>query len=530
MRDDMGCFLCGRNRVGYKAGRMATAPGKRRSSPLADTLLIVVSLVISFAFAEGVVRVLNGQPLFAFPLPDPVGTASVKPGQLESIPLAPGVDPAWFEKDPPPLPNRGTPPEEWQKIFDEMKRHPINNEFQPFDAFKAWNSAFAGDPCKHRFLKLAPGQLYLYDPPDGQPTPPYRFPANSTFPDRLVTNQMGWRGPPIEVPRGPRTIRIVFVGSSTVIEGHFVPYSYPEFVGYWLNLWAQAKKLDVRFEVLNSARESNISTDLAAIVKTEVLPLHPDLVVYYEGGNQFRPESIVEKVPEGKAVRPPGSGASVSPEWLRAASRWSALLGRVQAAIGFASSDMDGKEWPKPDYKVVWPAGLDEQDPDLAYPNLPVSLNVIQRDLDSIRADLATIGSDFALSSFAWMVKDGLVLDPIRHRYILEQLNVSNYPYRYRDLERLARFENRLFAKYAKTHGLAFVDIAGQLPFDPDLFLDAVHTSYAGTRMRGWITFNALIPLIEKHLADKSWPRPMPNPEPPLPTITPRKITLDCKA
>ena len=279
-----------------------------------------------------------------------------------------------------------------------MKRHPVNNEFQPFDAFKAWNSVFAGDPCKHRFLKLAPGQLYLYDPPDGQPTPPYRFPPNSTFPDRLVTNQMGWRGPPIEVPRGPRTIRIVFVGSSTVIEGHFVPYSYPEFVGYWLNLWAQAKKLDVRFEVLNSARESNVSTDLAAIVKTEVLPLHPDLVVYYEGGNQFQPESIVEKVPEGKAVRPPGSGASVSPEWLRTASRWSALLGRVQAAIGLAASDMDGKEWPKPDYKVVWPPGLDEQNPDLAYPNLPVSLNVIQRDLDAIRADLATIGSDFALS------------------------------------------------------------------------------------------------------------------------------------
>ena len=103
------------------------------------------------------------------------------------------------------------------KIFDEMKQRPINNEFQPFDAFKAWNSMFAGDPCKHRFLKLAPGQLYLYDPPDGQPTPPYRFPPNSTFPDRLVTNQMGWRGPPIEVPRGPRTIRIVFVGSSTTM-------------------------------------------------------------------------------------------------------------------------------------------------------------------------------------------------------------------------------------------------------------------------------------------------------------------------
>jgi hypothetical protein len=522
--------LFGRAIVGYKAGRMASPSTKRRSSPLADTVLIVVSLLVSVFVAELVVRALNGQPLFAFPLPDPVGSASVKPGQLEQIKLADGVDRAWFEQDPPPLPNRGKTPEEWQKIFDAMQQRPINNEFQPFDAFKAWNSAFAGDPCKHPFLKLAPGQLYLYDPPDGRPLPPYRFPPNVTLPDRLVLNQMGWRGPPIEVPRGPKTIRIVFVGSSTVIDGHWVPYSYPEFVGAWLNLWAKARKLDVRFEVLNSARESNVSTDLAEIVRTEVLPLRPDLVVYYEGGNQFRPESIVEKVPAGSARRPPGSDANVAPDWLRAAARWSALLGRVQAAIGLAASDSDGKEWPKPDYKVVWPSGLDEQDPDLAYPNLPVSLNAIQRDLDQIRGDLAGIGADMALSSFAWMVKDGLVLDPVRHRYILEQLNVANYPFRYRDLERLAHFQNRLFAKYARVHGLTFVDVAGQLPFDPDLFRDALHTSYAGTRMKAWITLNALVPLIEKHLADKSWPRPMPNPQPPLPTITPRKITLDCKA
>ena len=177
--------------------------------------------------------------------------------------------------------------------------------------------------------------------------------------------------------------------------------------------------------MLNSARESNISTDIAHIVRTEVLPLRPDLVVYYEGGNQFRPASIVPDVPKGAPQRPPGASGPVAPEWLRAASRWSALAGRLQAAIGLAASDMDGKEWPKPDYKVVWPSGLDEQDPDLDYPNLPVSLNLIERDLDQIRGDLSGIGAEFALSSFAWMVKDGLVLDPVRHRYIIEQLNVS---------------------------------------------------------------------------------------------------------
>jgi hypothetical protein len=490
--------------------------------------MILVSLIISFAGAEVVVRFINGQPLFAFPLPDPVGSATVKPDQLDSIPLAAGVDRAWFFTDPPPLPNRTKPAPDWQRLFNYLQDHPSRDgAFQPTDAFKAWNSAFVGDPCKHHFLRNAPGQLYLYDPPDGQPSPPYRFYPNVTLPDRLVTNQIGWRGPPIEVPRGPKTVRIVFVGSSTVVDGHWAPYSYPEFVGHWLNLWAASKRLDVRFEVLNSARESNVSTDLANIVHKEVLPLRPDLVVYYEGGNQFRLESITDRMVERKPVRPSGKTGDGSPTWLREAARYSALLGRVQAAIGMTESDADGREWPKPDYNIVWPEGLDEQDPDLAYPQLPVSLNVIQFDLDAIRADLAKVGSEFALSSFAWMVKDGLVLDPVRHKYIIEQLNVGNYPYHYRDIERFVKFENRVFAKYAKVNGMPFIDVAGQLPLDPDLFLDAVHTSYSGTRLRGWINLQALIPVIEKHLADGSWPRP-PAPEQPLPTFTPRKIEFSC--
>jgi hypothetical protein len=507
------------------------AASGRRSSWRGDALLLLVSILLSIAVAEVVVRVLNGQPLLAFPLPDAVDEGVLKPEQIEAIPRAAGVDLAWAFSNPPPLPNRGPPPSGWQSLFDTLRKTSSRDSaFQPNDAFKVWNSVFAGNPCQHPFLKQAPGALYLYDPADGKASPPYRFYPNVTLPDRLVTNQIGWRGAPIEVPRGQRTVRIVFAGSSTVVDGHFAPWSYPEYVGHWLKLWAESKKLDVRFEVLNSGRESNTSSDIANVIHSEVLPLRPELVVYYEGGNQFRLDTVVDRVPQGSAVRPPSTGASVSPEWLREASHWSALAGRIQAAIGYAASDLDGREWPKPDYKVVWPPGLDEQDPDLAYPNLPVSLNLIQRDLDRIRADLATIGGDLALSSFAWMAKDGLVLDPIRHRYILEQLNVANYPYRYRDLDRLAKFQNRLFARYARAHGIAFIDVAGQLPADPDLFLDAVHASYAGTRMRAWITFNQLVPLIEKRLADKSWPRPMPNPEPPLPTFTPRQVTLGCKA
>ena len=64
----------------------ARSRSKRRSSPLADTLLVLISLLLSVFGAELVVRALNGQPLFAFPLPDPVGSASVKPETLPGSP------------------------------------------------------------------------------------------------------------------------------------------------------------------------------------------------------------------------------------------------------------------------------------------------------------------------------------------------------------------------------------------------------------------------------------------------------------
>ncbi len=499
---------------------------------LKDALLFLVSIALCVVAAEGVVRYIDGYTIFYMPLSEPTGLASVKQDSVDKVPRAPGVEREWFATEPAPLPNKRAVPDDWERLYRFVEANPVGGMwFRPSDAFKVWNTSFSGDPCNHWFLRHAPGQLFLYDPPDGQERPPYRFLPDVTIPSGLTTNQIGWRGPPIENPRPEKTVRIVFVGSSTVVEAHHLPYSWPEYVGHWMNMWSKAKGLGIRFEVLNAGRESIIAADLAAIVRTEVLPLRPDLVVYHEGGNQFRPASIVEKVPTDPIARPSNAQEPAAVAWLKEGARYSALIGRVQAAFAIAGAGTGGGgEWPKPDYKVVWPEGLDEMSPQLDFANLPVSLSIIQKDLDQIRGDLATIGADMALASFFLMVKDGLVVDPVRHKYIIEQLNAANWPYRYRDLERLAKFQNRYFAKYAATHGIDFLDIAGIMPFDPDLFTDAVHTNYAGTRIRAWTAFNLLVPIVEKKLADKAWPRAWPaGASTALPTFMPRLTKLECK-
>jgi lysophospholipase L1-like esterase len=108
----------------------------------------------------------------------------------------------------------------------------------------------------------------------------------------------------LELNKDGKTVRIAFVGASTTIGGYNLPYSYPELVGHWLNRWLRAQGWDVRVEIINAAR-SGIDTDsIAAIVRQEVLPVEPDLVVYYDGANEFGPRLTLKIPPRWMNERP----------------------------------------------------------------------------------------------------------------------------------------------------------------------------------------------------------------------------------
>jgi hypothetical protein len=496
---------------------------------LANALLTLVSVVVCVALAEVAVRIIDGQSPVTLVLPEQIAAQGVDTtgGHLDKIPRAPSVDRQLFFSDPPPLPNRKPVPAEWIALDQQLRREPQfapnakGNPFLAWDMFKAWNAVFTGDPCKHSYLGGAPGKLWVYDPPNGEARPTFRFLPDTTLPDKLTTNAFGWRGPPVPFKRQPRTVRIVFVGASTVAEIHEMPSSGPEYLQNWLNKWAEARKLDVRFEVLNAGRESINSMDIAAIVRQEVAPMRPDLVVYYEGGNSLDLSTVVKEVPKAK----PAPGDPLA-RWLREMAQYSALARRAEGLTV-------GGEWPKPAYEIVWPKGLDEFDPDITRPDLPVHLSRILRDLDQIRGDLDKVGALLSVASFHWLAKDGLVVNAARHKPIIVTLNVIYFPYTYRDLERLTAFENRVFAKYDKVHGLPFIDIAKYMPYDPDLFSDGIHNTPAGIKLRAWIAMQQLVPLIEQKLASGEWPKPVPpdmTDQHPSFTKPPRLITFNCKA
>ena len=182
----------------------------------------------------------------------------------------------------------------------------------------------------------------------------------------------------------PNTIRIAFVGASTTVDAFGVPFSHPELVGYWLNRWAAAKGLPYRFDVINAGRMGIDSNSIAAVVTQELVPVEPDLVIYYEGANQLWPGQLVS-VDDARSPRATQDRHFGSDRRRRLLRRWCrrviALADRLQARGGYEPS--------KPASRINWPAEVDEADPALGSPKLPMDLPNIVACLDIIRTALA---------------------------------------------------------------------------------------------------------------------------------------------
>jgi hypothetical protein len=343
-----------------------------------------------------------------------------------------------------------------------------------------------------------------------------------TMPDGLVTNRFGLRGPRISLEKPVRTIRVAFAGASTTVNTHAFRFSYPEYTVHWLNRFAQANGMDVHFEVLNAGREGIGSFDISAIVREELVPLNPDLVVYYEGANQFYPQQFIDPPMFRRAALDPKDAVALHkvPEWLRTHSAIGERIDRLLSGA-FAVG-----EPAKPSYRVRWPKGVDEFHPDPDNPNLAMNLTLIVRDLDAIRDALRPIGGELAVASFERLAVDRMRLSPVAHEGIYRELNTTLWPLRYADIRRIADFQNRVFRAYADSRRIPFLDIAGHVPQDPALFTDSVHMTEVGERLKAWIFFQQLVPYFRRQIESGRLPQTIHPPLPPPPSLAAFEIQV----
>jgi hypothetical protein len=250
----------------------------------------------------------------------------------------------------------------------------------------------------------------------------------------------------------------------------------------------------VRFEVLNGGREGANSGDIEAILREELLALDPDLAVYYEGANSFNSANqLVRPIIAPRTEIDPHDPVVQHklPEFVRTHFAIGDLLDRA------LNGSRTVGEPRKPYYSLQWPNEVDRDNPDPDSPNLPLDLPGIVKDLDAIRADLHAIGGRLTVCSFEWFTPSG-ALSPTRHEFIYKRLNTVLWPLLYADVRRLSDFQNRVFRNYAASRKIPFLEVASEIPQDPDLFIDPVHMTEVGERVKAWIVFQQLVPVIRR--------------------------------
>jgi hypothetical protein len=474
--------------------------------------LVGFSVLSSLLALELAARWLDGYPVLVTRLPAGIPLSALDAARQAAAPRAPlaseaaklrldaEADPAWIENEPARAANRGPVAPD----LLERRQRLTDPRVDEFDLYNVWNRTVAEEQgCSTKsLLSRLPMPLDVFDPvePGGRPT--YRYYPSRTTPLGLVTNSFGFRGPDVPLNKPAGTVRIAFLGASTTVGSYDAPFSYPDYVVHWLNLWAAKTKSPVRFDFVNAGRTGMTSGNIAAIARQEVLPLEPDLLVYYEGSNQF----IFADNLAGDSFPALGRPESQWDSLVRRLQPYSALVGRVSR--GLQSFGGAAPEPRKPDYTLRWPEGVDRRKPDIERKDLPLDLANIVADLRSIRAAASAEGTELAVASFVMLVRDGLRVTMARRGFVYDWLNERCWPYTYRDLRMLADFQNEVLAGLAKNDGLLFVDVAKHYPMEEEWFSDAIHFTRDGMRLQAWIVFQSLLPRIRERIASGAWPRP----------------------
>lgn len=453
----------------------------RLSNLLTNIAVAAVATGLCLFALELGLRVIDGYNLGHLSLqalPGPRKAAEVDATRYaQQIKIEPGFDLAWFHTSPPDYDRspKYALPADWKEAYANYQPSSGEPTFVKGEFQFLYNRNWLVRACPTlqnnkviKYYKKDPGFVYAFVSPDASDDPPYRVVPRGWDRGLDYYNNFGFRGPDIVPHKSARTIRIAFLGSSVTAGGW--PFSYPEYVVHYLREWAAANRFDVDFDLVNGARVGSRSAIIAKIMRFEVASLHPDIVIYYEGGNELKAESILAEAP---GVAPMGRGPL---------ERYSALLRRVYQL----TNPETAAEPPKPRHRLTF--DLSQRDPDLDREDLPFRLHQQIADIADIADVTGHIGGTFFLASFVAIVQDGLQLDPARYKRIRAVLNGDYAPLTYREIRQALDFENLVFRKLADNDHYHFLDAARYYPQDPDLFGDFVHFSSPDSfRLMGWI-------------------------------------------
>jgi hypothetical protein len=377
-----------------------------------------------------------------------------------------------------------------------------------------WNDALFGPHPDPHLLDLLPTlnerEIFAFHSYDGTIWPHYRlYPGNDFSPTPWITNRYGWLGADVPLRKPHRTVRVGIIGDST--SQNF----YGLQLQAYLNAWAASAHLDVSFEVLNGARQGLEWQDELAVLKYELLPLGLDYAYAY-----FAPIFAIAGYSKTFARLPAGTVFGQPPEPQPSGSAW--LVGLLKPLTSFSALARNiSQRWSgtspgsilaeplKPSVKLKLPAKPYGGRLSLAAAEKDTYFAELIRDLDQFQQIAREGGARPIVSDERLCVWQGVRFNGDTQRGVYRQLNGSIFwPLSYAQIRRLLDAHNAAINTWAEANEVPVVDVDTNYPRDPTLCSDAFHDLPLGMRLRAWIIFQRLIPLIRNDLAAGIVPHP----------------------
>jgi len=266
-------------------------------------------------------------------------------------------------------------------------------------------------------------------------------------------NSLGFRGEEITRAKPAHTIRIACVGASTTyctgVSGNDA--AWPK----QLQDKLCKKYPSVSWEVINAGVPGHRMADGLKNLRHRVLPLQPDLVIYYEANNQLAGDT--RRLAEARGLADPSSGARSPTVKLLSEASLLFHLCYMNLTITSAGADDNTKKLqglPK-DLPEGFLKEIGEFHDELKRRTIALVLStfVVKYRADQDRA-VQIKNADVAFYYMPWMSIDDLLA------------GIDMY--------------NKAIVDYARTHGVPVVEETTSIPADAKHFLDCIHLSDEG--------------------------------------------------
>jgi lysophospholipase L1-like esterase len=267
----------------------------------------------------------------------------------------------------------------------------------------------------------------------------------------IKINSLGFRGDEFTRQKPPRTVRVACLGASTTFcaEASSNRTTWP----HRLQEKLQAAYPDVKIEVINAAVGGYVAADSLKALRHRVLPLDPDVVIYYEANNEIVKDTKELAARQGIAVESvPSRPAAVLSKYSLMFDLAYKNLAILAAGRASAAPKIDRVPADLPAHFI---SELDEMRVELARRNVPLVLStflVKYRRNQPRQTQIAN--ADVAFYYMPWMSIDGM----------LNAMDVYN----------------DAILGYAKQHDLPVVDDREAVPPDADHYSDCMHFKDAG--------------------------------------------------